>query len=203
MSDRNGYAHQSVDDLLGAVDADLRRQGLGCDTVDTVDSYPPDGVAQPPGATPPGDGARRGRAVPPVSPRDTPDGVTPHPARAPVSAAPTESTVSHANSAVSDFVSLAFERAKKSPPPAAAGRALLPEIKLLITLCRELQRAAEEMQGDRFWLSCRDVGQLFGVSHNTGNRWLRLLVKGRVIALLVRGSKNSGMASQYRYLGGD
>jgi hypothetical protein len=98
-------------------------------------------------------------------------------------------------------VGLVFEQAKGEPLPRAAAKFGLPGLKLLVALCRALHRAAADTNGDVFYLSCRDAGRLLGVTQQTASRWLGLLQRAGVIACFVRGSKKSGLASQYRYLG--
>lgn len=73
------------------------------------------------------------------------------------------------------------------------------DLRLLVALCRELQRAC----GDGpFYLSCRTAGTLLNVTHTTAWRWLFLLEQDDVIRVVSRGSQQSKKASRYRYLGG-
>jgi hypothetical protein len=100
-----------------------------------------------------------------------------------------------------DWLMDAFEDAMKGPLPKAADKFISKRLKLLVALCRRLQRAAEELKRPGFYLSCRAAGRLLNVSHVTASEWFTVLQEAGVLALLVRGSKKSGMASQYRYLG--
>lgn len=89
---------------------------------------------------------------------------------------------------------------------AAALAADLPEValqyetdkcRLLVALCRELQRAA----GDGpFYLSTRAAGRLLGVEFNQAWRWLVVLQADKIISLVSRGSQSSHKASRFRYL---
>jgi hypothetical protein len=99
-----------------------------------------------------------------------------------------------------DFVGVVFEAARRAPLPEAAKNVRMPKAKLLVALCRELQRAAEEINRETFYLSCRDAGRVLGVAPDTASRWLIALQQAEIIFCVARGSKNSGMASQYRYL---
>ena len=57
-----------------------------------------------------------------------------------------------------------FELAKRAPTPQAALRYEQDGLRLLVALCRELQRAS----GDKpFFLACRTAGGLLGVKHVT------------------------------------
>lgn len=90
-----------------------------------------------------------------------------------------------------------FEAAKAVEPPAVALEYEQPELRLLVILCRELQRAA----GDRpFYLSCRTAGRLLGVDHATAWRWLFLLKADGVLDEVCKGSQAGRKATRYRYL---
>jgi hypothetical protein len=65
-----------------------------------------------------------------------------------------------------------FERAKVSKPPEEAMRYRLPQIRMLVSLCRELQRHAGDAP---FYLGCRTAGRLLDVDHTTAWRYLFLL----------------------------
>ena len=89
---------------------------------------------------------------------------------------------------------------------ANAGEADLPEaaqeyetrqIKLLVRLCRELQRYHG---GEPFHLDCRTAGKLLGVDHATAWRWLQLLHHDRIVEKVSVGSQASRRANRYRYL---
>jgi hypothetical protein len=90
-----------------------------------------------------------------------------------------------------------LDQARRAPPPAAAMRYDQPEIRLLVGLVAELQRAA----GDRpFFLSCRSAADLLRVHNGTVCRWLQLLVRSRVLKLVSKGDRAQKKASEYRYL---
>jgi hypothetical protein len=97
-----------------------------------------------------------------------------------------------------DYLRIMFDLACQSPLPQAAARFHLPKLKLLVALCRELSRAVD---GGVWYLSCRAAGKLLDVSHVKASDWLGRLAHAGVIICAVRGSRNSMLASQYRYLG--
>jgi hypothetical protein len=97
-----------------------------------------------------------------------------------------------------DYLRIIFNLACQAPLPQAAAKFHLPKLKVLVALCRELSRAVD---GGVWYLSCRAAGKLLDVSHVTASDWLARLAHAGVIACAVRGSKNSMLASQYRYLG--
>jgi Bifunctional DNA primase/polymerase, N-terminal len=70
-------------------------------------------------------------------------------------------------------------------------------LRLLVSLCRELQRAA----GDRpFYLSARTAGRLLGVDHLMAWRWLFLLEQDNILRVVTRGDQKTWKASRYRYV---
>jgi hypothetical protein len=71
------------------------------------------------------------------------------------------------------------------------------QLRLLVSLCRELQRVSGDSP---FFLSCRTAERLLGVPFKTTNRWLFLLVEERVLALVTKGDASSMLASRYRYI---
>lgn len=95
-------------------------------------------------------------------------------------------------------VTEAWARANRTPLPKIASCFETPGIRLLVGLCRELQR----MVGDQpFWLACRTVAQLF--EHNnptTAAKWLRGLTSVRIIDVVERGNAQTNRASRYRYI---
>lgn len=88
----------------------------------------------------------------------------------------------------------ALRRAKAAPDPDVAGRYDTGEVRLLIKLCRELQRRAEN---GPFFLDCRTAGKQIGLDHQTAWRRLRMLCADGVLNLTELGTK--GRASRYRY----
>jgi hypothetical protein len=90
-----------------------------------------------------------------------------------------------------------FERAVSEQIPKVAEQYEEERIRLLVSLCRELQRAA----GDGpFYLSVRTAGRLLGVDHTTASRWLFLLKHDGVLREVSRGSQKSRKASRYQYI---
>lgn len=90
--------------------------------------------------------------------------------------------------------------AKASDPPAAALRYQGQRMRLLVTLCAELQR----LNGtDPFYLSCRNAALAIGIkSHKTAWRWLRDLILDGVLELTAQGTVGiAGRANEYRYKG--
>lgn len=96
----------------------------------------------------------------------------------------------------------AVERARKAAPPACAHRYDDPAIKLLCSVCRELQREADRHGRDSFPLSCRLAGEVLGCLHKRANRWLNLLCREGVLRLVKRYERKEQMGDEYKYLGG-
>lgn len=91
-----------------------------------------------------------------------------------------------------------LDRAQASPPPQAALRYDDDRYRLLVSLCRELQRAAGEHKP--FYLACRTAGRLIGVKHKTAWRWLHLMLHDKVIREVEKGDRTRRRASRYVYL---
>jgi hypothetical protein len=92
----------------------------------------------------------------------------------------------------------AWETAQKSPLPKEAAQFEKPEIRLLVALCRELQRAAGNKA---FYLPCRKVQMLMHPdSQDTAARWLRMLVRAKIVEVVERGGPDTNKATRYRYL---
>jgi len=91
-----------------------------------------------------------------------------------------------------------LKRAVDAPPPKEAGEYDDSRLKFLVSLCRELQRASGDAP---FFLSCRKVEELVGVSFKSASRWLFMLVKDGVLELVKQGTMKNRQASRYRYLG--
>jgi len=90
-----------------------------------------------------------------------------------------------------------FKQANESAVPRAALGYEIDGLRLLASLCRELQRAS----GDKpFFLSCRTAGRLLEVDHTTAWRWLFLLAHDRIIEEVEKGDRTKRRASRYRYL---
>ena len=93
-----------------------------------------------------------------------------------------------------------FELAKQTPTPQVALRYEQDGLRLLVALCRELQRAS----GDKtFFLSCRTAGSLLSVNHIRAWRWLMLLAHDKIVEEIEKGDRVKRRASRYRYLPDD
>jgi len=92
---------------------------------------------------------------------------------------------------------LAALDAAKQSTPTVAKQFEQPALRLLVSLCRELQRVAG---AEPFPLSCRMAGRLLGVEHTTAAGWLFLLVSVGILQEVTKGSQKTNMASRYRYL---
>ena len=91
-----------------------------------------------------------------------------------------------------------FELAKQAATPQSALRYEQDGLRLLVALCRELQRTS----GDKtFFLACRTAGDLLGVAHVTAWRWLILLTHDKIVAEVEKGDRAHRRASRYRYQG--
>ncbi|MCE9555995.1 MAG: bifunctional DNA primase/polymerase [Planctomycetes bacterium] len=74
-----------------------------------------------------------------------------------------------------------------------------PELRLLVAICRQLQR---ESKSGTFFLSCYTAAELIGVDdHRTAWRWLGGLCKEGILELVTKGMIKNHRASEYRYLG--
>ena len=90
----------------------------------------------------------------------------------------------------------AFERAKTKPPPAKVLIHQNTEVRLLASLCRELQ----EMAGDQPFMLCQmSVAHLFGhSSHRTISNWIKVL---KILDMLkVAEPWSWGKAARYFYI---
>jgi hypothetical protein len=96
-----------------------------------------------------------------------------------------------------------FEKAISLEPPKIAVENYPDhdKLKILVSLCRELQQAAGN---DPFYLSVRTAGRLLNVTPMTANRWLFLLLSDGVLKLISKGGTADTVrqASRYRYVGG-
>jgi hypothetical protein len=90
-----------------------------------------------------------------------------------------------------------MSRAVSTDFPEVAKRYQQRPLRLLVAICRELQRTAGE---DVFFLSCRTAGRLVGVDHTTANRWLFLLMADGILDEVVKGDRAKRRASRYRYV---
>lgn len=101
-------------------------------------------------------------------------------------------------------LSNALGRAKLSGVLPSAEKFRAPELRLLVSLCRELQIE----QGDRpFFLSCRDAADAIGLTRRkkakrpevTAWRWLAMLCHTGVLQKIASGSRKDRKANEYRY----
>ena len=97
----------------------------------------------------------------------------------------------------SDPMAAALANAVAAKMPAAAVEYEQEQLRLLVSLSRELQRVSGDSP---FFLSCRTAGRLLGVPFKTANRWLFLLVEERVLELVTKGDASSMLANRYRYI---
>jgi hypothetical protein len=93
-------------------------------------------------------------------------------------------------------------RAMSSPLPPEVAQFKVPQIQLLVALCRELQR---ERGTEPFFLSCRDAAASLGLTgknpHVTAWRYLNTLCEAGVLRKGKAGSQRDRKANEYRYLG--
>jgi len=96
-----------------------------------------------------------------------------------------------------------YERAVRLEPPKIAVEKYPDhgKLKILVSLCRELQRAAGN---EPFFLSARTAGRLLEVSPMQANRWLFLLKSDGILKLICKGGTADTVrqASRYRYVAG-
>ena len=70
-------------------------------------------------------------------------------------------------------------------------------LRRLVGLCAELQRRAGN--GEPFYLACRAAGAQLSIDHKLANKWLRLLVRDRVLVEVEKGKRRR--ATTFRYVG--
>ena len=94
-----------------------------------------------------------------------------------------------------------FEKAIQLEPPQVAVEKYPDnsKLKILVSLCRELQRAAGE---NPFFLSVRTAGKLLNVSAMEGSRCLFLLVSDEILKVIAKGgtAENPRKATRFRYI---
>lgn len=90
-----------------------------------------------------------------------------------------------------------FQRATRSALPSVANRYDEDGVRLLVGLCRELQRAAGRSP---FFLGTRTAGRLLGVNHVQAWRWLWLLTHDGILEVVEAGDHAKRRATRYRYL---
>jgi hypothetical protein len=91
---------------------------------------------------------------------------------------------------------IAFYQSQEKPlPPSTEGMSDI--LKRLASLCREMQL----ISGDEpFWLGCRDVGKLMGVSHTMANDYMHILVDKEILQVVKTGALKGLKATTYLYL---
>ena len=95
-----------------------------------------------------------------------------------------------------------FQKAVEAERPQIAMR-MYPNnetLQILVSLCRELQRAKGEQP---FYLGCRTAGKLFSVTHAEAARWLFVLESDGILRVVAKGGthENPRKATRFRYLG--
>jgi hypothetical protein len=94
-----------------------------------------------------------------------------------------------------------FERAIQLEPPKIAVEKYpnYNKLKILVSLCRELQRAAGETP---FFLSVRTAGKLLNVTPMTVSRWFFLLENDGILKVVSKGrmTGTGGVATRFKYL---
>jgi len=94
-------------------------------------------------------------------------------------------------------IDMLFAQLNDTDLPEIAAQYENSKIRLLVALCRELQRASGNSS---FFLSSRKAGDLIGVDHATAARWFHGLVLDGILRIAEVGSCSSHKASRYRYL---
>jgi hypothetical protein len=94
-----------------------------------------------------------------------------------------------------------FERAIQLEPPKIAVEKYpnYDNLKILVSLCRELQRAAGETP---FFLSVRTAGKLLNVTPMTVSRWFFLLENDGILKVVSKGrmTGTGGVATRFKYI---
>jgi hypothetical protein len=95
------------------------------------------------------------------------------------------------------LMTMLLERARQAEPPAVALQYRSPETRLLIALCRELQR---EVGDQPFFLATTTVEKLFGLNRMRAWRWLQGLVRDGVLEAVDPGDSAKRVPARFRYL---
>ena len=85
-----------------------------------------------------------------------------------------------------------------TPFPSLAESSTYDTCRLLVALCRELQRASGS---EPFYLATRTAGRLLNVDHVTAWRWMFLPAHDGVVEEVEKGDRAKRRASRYRYRG--
>ena len=94
-----------------------------------------------------------------------------------------------------------FEKTIQLEPPKIAVKKY-PEhskLKILVSLCKELQRAAGRSP---FFLSARTTARLLNVEPMTASRWFFLLETDGILKVVSKGkmTKSGGVATRFKYI---
>lgn len=92
----------------------------------------------------------------------------------------------------------AWKRACSESEPLEA-RFVRGDLKRLVALCAHLQEAAST---EPFFLSCRQIADLFQIEPMTAQRWMKQLEGLRIIRCVKKGTVKERKASEYRYMDG-
>ncbi|MFC1738565.1 bifunctional DNA primase/polymerase [Planctomycetota bacterium] len=96
-----------------------------------------------------------------------------------------------------------FEFCKKLEPPEqlVKDHPKYPKLHLLCVWCRELHKA-HEVFGSTAYLGCRTIGKALKISHETGNKYFRILALEAYLDILEIGkmTESGGIATRYRYI---
>jgi len=95
-----------------------------------------------------------------------------------------------------DLLREAARRAQEASDPRCAAGLESPKARLLLRVCRELQRLRGR---EDFFLGCRDAGNAIGTDRTTACTLLNLLCRRGLLTRTWRG--HTGKANEYRYLG--
>jgi hypothetical protein len=90
-----------------------------------------------------------------------------------------------------------IEQARQEPDPECVTKCQSQETRLLIRICKVLQRRAGDAP---FFLAARAAGEATGLDKDTANKRLGLLRETGILELVKKG--HTGRASEYRYIGG-
>jgi hypothetical protein len=93
-----------------------------------------------------------------------------------------------------------YAAALAAPLPPAASRYKEPWHRHLVALVYALGK--RQPAGQSFFLAVREAARLLGVDKATAARQLLLLAQHRVLVLISKGRRSTGMASEYRLAGG-
>jgi hypothetical protein len=96
-------------------------------------------------------------------------------------------------------MSIIFRKACTAPLPKCAERYDSEPVRLLVRLCRELQKAKDEANDEPFCLTCAEAGRLLDLDTSTAWRYLWLLQNDGIIQVVEKG--HQGRATRFRYRG--